>query len=427
MSNSLEGKSKFHLILTSAIIGSLLEWYDFAAYVFMAAPISRLFFPHNNSYISLMLTYVVFAIGYFMRPIGGILFGHFGDRIGRQKTLMYTIMLMSVPTVLIGLLPTYSSVGILAPILLILLRMVQGLSTGGEMIGSVAFVFESSPPKHRGLTTSIIWSASGFGFLLGSMAVAIISTNISPHDLLSWGWRIPFFFGILTGVAGYLIRQKTGESVYFIAMKKRGEAEIVPIFQTFKQHKAAFMKIFIIFIPAAVMFYSIFIFVPTYAFKFIQHPMHNVLAVNSLALAILLIFEPLFGFLSDRFGRRPFMIIALLICVFVSIPLFMMMTTGIILKLFMAQAIFAFLDALYTGPLMATVLESVPTRLRYTAVAGSYNLSYSIFGGTAPLVVTFLIHQTGAFISAAYYIIIVSIMVLPVVVKMRETYRDVIM
>ena len=426
MSREPVKKSRFHLIMTSAIIGSLMEWYDFAAYVFMAAPISRLFFPHDNSYIALMLTYVVFAVGYFMRPIGGILFGHFGDRIGRQKTLTYTILLMSVPTVLIGLLPTYHQIGILAPILLILLRMVQGLSTGGEMIGSISFVFESSPAKHRGLTTAAVWGASGFGFLLGSAAVAFLTTHMTQSQLLHWGWRIPFFFGILTGVVGYFIRQKTEETVYFVAMKKRGEAAVVPIIQTFKQHKKTFLKIFFIFMPAAVMFYTVFIFLPTYAFKFIKHPMHSALTINSIALSVLLIFEPVFGFLSDRYGRKPFMIVAMLICMVISIPLFSMMTSGVLMKFLIAQCIFAFLDAMYTGSVMAAVLESVPTRLRYSTVAGAYNLSYSIFGGTAPLVVTFLIHSSGRFITAAYYIVLVSILALPIAIKMRETFKNVI-
>ena len=427
MPNELQTGRKLNLIVISAAIGSMLEWYDFAIYVFLAPIIAELFFPATNPYISLMSAYAVFGLGYLVRPFGAVYFGHLGDRFGRQKILVFTIILMSVPTFLIGLLPTHSAIGIAAPILLLLLRVVQGLSTDGERMGSVTFVFESSPPRLRGFTTSIIWMASGFGFLLGSVGIALLTVGITKTQLLAWAWRIPFFFAIFTGLIAYLIRIRTGETPYFKAMVKRGEQLDKPFLEVLKKHKMKLAVIFFLFIPAAVVFYIIFVFAPNFVYQFFGQDIHMAMAVNSFSLLILLLFTPVFGYLSDRFGRKRFMIFALIAYLPCSVSLFSLLTSGSLLSMFIAQASFAFLDAMYTGPLMAIALEQVQTRIRYTTVSAGNNFAYSIFGGTGPFVVTYLIHNTRSVVAPAFYIIAVAIVVLPVIIKMKERHKEIVM
>ncbi|MCB1828137.1 MAG: MFS transporter, partial [Coxiellaceae bacterium] len=412
----------FFMVFTGGLLGSIMEWYDFTVYVYLAPIIAHLFFPHQNAYVSMLMAYAVFAVGYVVRPIGAIFFGHYGDRIGRRKILLFTILMMSLTTFAIGFLPLYSEVGVLSPLLLITLRMVQGFSTAGEVVGAITYTFESASPRHRGFWSTSLWVGSGFGVLIASFIVAAVAHSFSTEEMASWGWRLPFIFGLLTGVIGFLIRRKTPESVYFSAMVKRGEVLSFPTLGVLKNYKIPLLKILVIFIPSAVNYYIFFIFLPTYSSDFLGHSLPDALIVNTITMSFLFIFTPIFAFLSDRIGRRPFLLTGLVANILLSITLFNLIATGTLIHFFIAQAIFSIIHSIYTAAVLSTSLESVPTRIRFSAMAIAYNIAYAIFGGTAPLVVTYLIHRNKSLISPSFYIIFLACIALLAVLKMRETH-----
>lgn len=392
----------------AGLFGAVLEWYDFSVYVYFAIFIAKNFFPEENKYLGLILTYSVFAIGYLMRPIGGLLFGHFGDRYGRNSTFVATIMLMSVATVLIGFLPTYAHIGIMAPCLLLLLRLVQGMAIGGEMIGTLTYFYEVTAEKKRGFVTTLIWCGSGLGILLGSITSTVLLHFISDAQMLSWGWRLPFLFGVITGIVGYLLRRQAAESIVFLALKQKNQLAKFPIITIFREHKIQLLKIFIIFIPGAIAFYLIFVFMPTYMSKFIGLSLAAASSVTTYILIFFDVFTPFLGWLSDKVGRKLLLTSGLIGLIVFTLPLYYLLQHGTLLSLIVTQFIFAILIAFYSSALIAFSLELVPTKIRFSIMGLSYNACYSIFGGTTPLVATYLIYQSGSNLFPAFYLIITA-------------------
>ncbi|HEX4045608.1 MAG TPA: MFS transporter, partial [Gammaproteobacteria bacterium] len=224
-------------ILFAAGAGTILEWYDFALFAYLTPLLAALFFPSDHPYTAMMLTYAIFAVGYFVRPLGAVLFGHLGDRIGRKKTLMWSILLMSIPTCLMGLLPTYQSIGIAAPILLVILRICQGLSAGGESTGAILFALESAPTaRYRGLLGGLLWAVVGAGMLCGSFAATLVAQSEAD-----WAWRVPFLAGILTGLIGYFVRARTVESLDFLRAIREKTLAKFPLWQGIVQYKKAML------------------------------------------------------------------------------------------------------------------------------------------------------------------------------------------
>lgn len=414
---------KTRRVVIAGLFGTLLEWYDFSVYVYLAPVMAKLFFPADNAYISLLLTYLIFTLGYLIRPLGGVIFGHLGDRFGRKRTLITIILLMSIPTFLIGLLPTYQQIGIAAPLLLALFRILQGLSAGGELIGCTAYAAESAPNHRRGLVSSIVWVASAGGILLGSAVIALISGSFTTTSLESWGWRIPFWFGIIAGYIGYVLRSKLEESQAYIQSQKEGKITAFPLLTAWRNYKIAFLKVFVLGMLGAVSFYLIFVFMPTYSTHILHISLSRATAINSVMTFILIILTIFVGGLSDKVGRKPLLLTGAAGVVVFSLPLYYLMNAGTLLTLSLGQLGFAVLIALYSGPLMAFFLELVPTHVRYSLVAVSYNLCYAIFGGTAPLIATYLIHKTAYEILPAFYLILIAVIVMPVVFLTRDNFR----
>lgn len=392
----------------AGLFGAILEWYDFSIYVYLAVFIAKLFFSEENKYLGLILTYSIFAIGYLMRPIGGVLFGHFGDRYGRNTTFVTTIMLMSIATVLIGFLPTYNHLGILAPCLLVLLRLVQGLSIGGEMMGTLTYFYEVTAENKRGFVTTLIWCGSGLGILLGSIVSSVLLHFVSEAQMLSWGWRLPFLLGLFTGIIGYLLRRQAAESIAFLELKQKDRLAKFPIMTIFREHKIQLLKIFIIFIPGAIAFYLIFVFMPTYVNKFIYLPLATASMITTIVMTFFDVFTPFLGWLSDIVGRKLLLTSGLIGLVLFTLPLYYLLQHGTLLNLIIAQFIFALLIALYSSALIAFTLELVPTKIRFSIMGLGYNACYSIFGGTTPLIATYLIYQSGSNLLPAFYLIIAA-------------------
>ncbi len=401
---------RLHKILVAGSVGNVLEWYDFALYGYFAPILAGLFFPSDTPLVSLLSTFGVFAIGFFARPLGAVLFGHVGDTRGRKTALVWSVMLMAVPTGLLGLLPTYADIGVVAPILLTLLRILQGLSVGGEFAGSMAFLVEHAPPNRRGYAGS--WSEFGaqVGILLGSGTSALLTTLLSPEALSSWGWRIPFLLGIL--VAGVAVYMRTGidESPEFVRMRSARRVPRFPLRDVLVQQRVELVQAVGIILLYAASFYLAFVYLITYLSRNLHYPLDQALLSNTIGLAAFTALVPLMGALSDLIGRRLPLLIGATGLALLALPLFLLLGLRDFTPILMAQFAFAVLVACYAGPMCAAVVELFPPQGRYTAVSLAYNIGLALFGGTAPLIATFLIEQSGNMLSPAWYLIACAVL-----------------
>lgn len=403
-------------VITASSLGTILEWYDFSLFAFLAPVLAKLFFPQNNALAALMLTYASFAIGYFVRPLGAMLFGHFGDKLGRKKTLIWSIVLMSLPTFFMGLLPTYKTVGIAAPILLVILRLCQGLSAGGETTGSILFVLESVPSQRRGMMGALSWSMVGIGMLLGSFA----STIVAQHADITWAWRVPFLLGLATGLIGYFLRKRTVESDLFKQAHQENRLTSYPLREAFTHYRKEIAIITGLYILSAMITYLIFIFMPSFAANIIGMPLAKTSLVTTCAYLCSTLFIPVGGYLSDKIGRDKCLRWSALGFIFLSYPLFKLISQGGIEQLVFAECIFVLLAIVFQGTLNAAVFEMVPTAVRYSVAAVGYNVSYSLFGGTAPFVAAYIVHLTGNQSAPGIYLVFGAVIALIAIQKMRS-------
>lgn len=403
-------------------VGNVLEWYDFGVFGYFAPIIGAHFFPSGDKMASLINTFGVFAAGYMMRPIGGMIFGHIGDRMGRKKALMLSVAMMALPTTLLGLLPTHAQIGVAASVLLVLLRLVQGLSVGGELIGSISFVTESAPPERRGFVGSwTLFTAAG-GIMLGSAVATLLHGFLSDTALHSWGWRVPFICGIIIGFVGLWMRRGLVETGEFQKVKEAGEIDRNPVAAALKSSPGAILHVASLVVLMGGGFYILFVWWPTYLTKIVQPPIPHALAVNTIGMLFLMALTPVGGWLSDKFGRRPVLLIATAGILVAAYPLFYLTDHGAFFSALGAQMIFALFMSSALGPMPATMVELFPTRTRYSGVAVGYNISLAVFGGTSPLVATWLISKTGDITAPAYYVMAMAVISLIAAFNIKHTH-----
>ncbi len=408
----------FFRLMSASSVGTILEWYDFSLFAFFTPVFAHLFFPEENKLTGLLLTYVIFAVGFLVRPLGAILFGHLGDRIGRKKTLVLSIVLMSFSTCSIGLLPTYYQIGMWAPILLIMLRLCQGLSAGGESTGAVLFVLESTQKKNKGLISATLWSMTGVGMLLGSTVGSFV-LQFGQHDFV---WRIPFLFGLVTGVVGYFVRSQIPESSLFKNAEQNNSLVKFPFLTAITQYRRELLITIGLYILSAMITYLIFIFMPSYAANIIGMPLAKTSLMSTLGLLLVTLLVPVGGYLSDIFGRKSILCISAAGFAILSYPLFQLISTGSIENYIIAELCFIFLAANFQGTITVTVFEMLPIAVRYSVAAIGYNISYSIFGGTAPLLATYLVKITGNKSAPGIYLVFGAIIAL-LAVGAEKTFR----
>lgn len=404
-------QTKAWKIIATAGLGTVSEWYDFTIFAYFTVVLAPLFFPFESKTSALMTTYGVFALGFLARPVGALLLSHIGDRFGRKKSLVIAMILMASSTTLIGLLPTYHTIGYFAPVLLTLLRMIQGMSVGGEMIGSATWVLESFEKNRYGFMGALLWSTVSLGVLLGSGAVTLTTVSLSHDALYSWGWRVPFLLGAVTGIVGYYARIKLPESNEFIQAQTQNKILKYPLRESFLFYRKEIWTIAGIYALSATVSYIVFIFMPTYMGTIINAAFSKeVYLFNTLAYACLALLIPVVGYYSDYFNKKRCMLVGAVGFLLFSYPLYIAIAKGTLALFIFAQFSFVIFAALLQGPIIAATLEMLPTPVRFSVAATGYNLSNSLFGAAAPFVATYLVYLTGYKPAPGFFLILMAML-----------------
>ncbi|MGY6271567.1 MFS transporter [Achromobacter denitrificans] len=408
-------------VATASFIGNFVEWYDYASYGYLATIIAVVFFPQADPTAGLLAAYALFALSFIVRPIGGIVWGHFGDRIGRRTALSLSILIMSGSTFLISFLPTYAQAGMLAPLLLLLLRLIQGFSAAGEYAGASAFLAEYAPEGKRGFYTSIVPASTAAGLLFGSIFVAGLHAVLSTEQLHSFGWRLPFLLSLPFGLVGLYIRSRLEDTPKFKALETSRHVAPAPIMELLSVHRGRMLIAFGATCLNAVGFYLVLSYMPTYLSTEMGmgETESFIAATISLAAYIALIF--IMGVLSDRVGRKTMLIGASVLFLLLTVPLFNGLTGASFATIVLIQIAFGALLTMNDGTLPCFLSEIFPTRVRYSGFAFSFNAANALFGGTAPFVATWLIQVSGNRLAPAWYLVGAAVVALIAILASRET------
>lgn len=408
-------------VLAASAIGNFIEWFDFAIYGFMAVIISQHFFPQGDPTLALIQTFAVFAVSFALRPLGGIFFGTLGDRIGRKNVLAITIIMMASATALIGLLPTYQSIGMLAPLLLTLARCAQGFSAGGEYAGACAFVMEHAPDDKRGWYGSFIPVSTFSAFATAAALGLGLNSLVSEATMQAWGWRVPFLIAAPLGLIGLYMRLKLDDSPAFRLIQQEHNATSAPLKETLTTHGSTIVSLMAFISATALSFYMFSTYFATYMQVAGGATRQTALLASLGGLIVAALLCPLAGRYSDLVGRRNTIITAcgsLAIAVF---PAYSLAASGTLWASMLGASLMA-VGAVLCGVVTAALLsEQFPTPVRYTASALSYNVAYTIFGGTAPLVATWLIDLSGNNLAPAWYLIAIAAVALLGGLRLPET------
>lgn len=402
-------------LLVAGAAGNILEWYDFSIYGFFALAIGQHFFPSRSESTELIDAYGAFAAGFLMRPVGAILFGRIGDRRGRHHALMLSVLAMALPTFVIGLLPTYQQIGISASILMVVMRLIQGLSVGGEYTTSVVFMVEHAEESRRGVVGAFGSAGAFAGVLLGSAVGTLIASLMPQRALEAWGWRIPFLLGISIGVVGYFIRRELQDD------DGSGHPEAPPVGEVLRTEWRRILQIAGVKVLDAVGFYLMFVYSTTYLSDIVGLTHRRALAINTIGMSVALIMLPVSGALSDRVGRRPVMAASAILVMIFAWPLFNLLWHPEMRVPVFGQVGFAILIALFQGVSPAVAVEAFSPRVRCTAVAISHNLVMALLGGTAPLVATYLIDKTNSEMAPPVFLMTAALVSLLCLLTLTET------
>ncbi|MEV4730084.1 MFS transporter [Saccharopolyspora sp. NPDC049426] len=391
---------------TAGAIGNFIEWFDYSIYGFMAVTISAVFFPSQDPTAALLATFGVFALPVVTRPLGGVVFARFGDKIGRKRTLALVLVLMSLSTGAIGLIPSYATIGVAAPILLVLARIVQGFSAGGEYAGGAALIAESVPAKRRGVMVSLMPSSTGFGLLAGSIFSFVLAGSLTADQLQSWGWRVGFLVAIPLGLIGLYIRLRLEETASFKELADSDAVASSPVRETVQTQLANVLKVAGIALGQTVCYYVVLVYTPTFLRTELGYSASSSLVTTSLAIAAYALTIPVAGHLSDRIGRKPLLFFGSISMLVLIFPTFVFMDGGSLALIGVLQVVAGGLAlGCYTGPLVCTWVELFPTRVRYTGVSLGFNLSV-IASVSSPFLLTWLISATGSDLMPAWYVAI---------------------
>jgi MHS family proline/betaine transporter-like MFS transporter len=410
-------------VLGAGVGGNLLEWYDFGIYGLLAPVLAGVFFPPEDRIAALIGAYGLFAVGFAMRPIGGVVLGHLGDRLGRRFVLVYSVVLMGLATGAIAFLPGYDRIGIAAPALLLVLRLVQGFSVGGEFTGSVSFLVETAPQHRRGLAGSFANFGSTAGMLLAAAVAAATVSLASEEALHSWGWRIPFLIGGAIAAGGYFLRRRLRETGYRPPPKRASDP--LPLMQAIRLAPGAMLCAILFTSGYGIVNYLSMVFLPVYASEFGGLAEGSVLQITTLAQAVALLVVPLSGWLTDHAVRRRTLLIGTFIAeACVAVAFFTLVKEGGLAGYALVQIAFGALLALIMGAAPAMLVELFPGAYRMSGYSVSFNIGIGIAGGLAPLLATSLIGATGDLLAPAWFLMAGAVLAAGAAVAMTDRSRD---
>ncbi|MEK4030499.1 MULTISPECIES: MFS transporter [Bacillaceae] len=393
----------------AATFGSVIEWYDFFLYATASALIfPKVFFPDADPYLATLQSFGAFAIGFFARPVGAAIFGHFGDRVGRKNALVLTMFLMGFSSLAMGLLPTYHSIGMWAPTLLVLLRLIQGIGVGGEWGGAVLLSMEWGQKKRQALMAS--WPQMGVsaGLLLSSLVISLIM-YISGDGFYTWGWRIPFLFSVVLLVMGLIIRAKIPETPSFRNVQEKQKVSRMPVVDVIKQHPKEIILAALVRLSENGPFYVYTVLMINYGIETFAVDKQFLVNANTAASCVMVFCIPLFGYLADRFGIKKMYLIGVAVTFLWAFPYIGLINTGVPMVIFLATALSMIPHSMQVGPQGALVAQSFPARLRYSGLSLGSQFGSIIAGGVAPLICTFLLHEFGTAYAVSGYIVFAAI------------------
>ncbi|AWK71649.1 MFS transporter [Rhodococcus oxybenzonivorans] len=412
--------------LIAGSLGNLVEWYEFAIYAYMAPIFAPLFFPSGNPTTAILSTFLIFALAFFLRPVGAVVFGRLTDRIGRRPVLAMIIGLMAASTTVIGLLPTHAHIGMLAPILLTLCRVGQGLSAGGEMGGAVSLMVESAPSNKRGVYGSWSFVGTTLGFVLGGGVATVLAIALSDAQLASWGWRVGFLLAAPMGVVILYLRMRVDETPHFKHMTIERAAHD-PSSEVSSAPQGRSLIYFLVTMGAVVVYNAVgntfMVGMPAFLSKSFEMSFERSYLLALITGIIAAISMPIFGAMSDRVGRRPVLLGGSVAVVVLSYPLYAMLNFGFAGGL-TALALAGVLIGAVGGPMPAFLSERFRTRNRATGISVTYTLSVALFGGTAPYIITWMASATGDPLSAAYYTLGCAVISAIALLTIRGVDRD---
>lgn len=420
----VEKRSKARKAAIAGGVGTLIEYYDFGVYGFLAIYIAPLFFVSENAAVPILATLAVFGVAYFARPFGGIFFGTLGDKVGRKPALVLSVILMGVASSVLGLLPTYVAIGVGAPILLVLVRLVQGFSAGGEIGGSATYIAESAPKNRRGLYGSFTPIGSTLGFSVAAAVVGLTTLIVGADAMATWGWRIPFLMSIPLTLICLWVRLHLEDTAAAERIEKTGAKEKMPVVAVIKAHPASILKIVGIAIAMNGTGYVGLTYFSVYLINDIGYSAQSIHWISALGIGLACMTYPLSGLLSDVFGRKPVFMIGCAVYVVIAVPVFLILGMGS--SLVVVTAVYFFyiaLNGVLQVPAFPLFTELFPAAVRYSGVALGFNIGTIVAGGTAPYIAAQLVESTGTPIAPAFWVMGVALLGLLTMLTVKETAK----
>jgi MHS family proline/betaine transporter-like MFS transporter len=412
-------------VLVAASVGQFVEFYDLGIYGLSVVVIAGAFFPDGSSAAGVLSAFAIYGVAFVVRPIGGVFFGVIGDRVGRKAVLFVTLLTVGTSTALIAVLPTYEQIGLWAPLLLVLLRLIQGFSAGGEAVGAPSFVLEHAPSDKRARWVSIVIAMAAMPTLIAGLLILGISESMSNAQFESWGWRIPFLLAVPLSLIGLFIRRHTEESPAFQELLARRTSadpdRIAPLRRAVRGDRARLLQVFFVLGPSALGFYFLVGYFVTYLQTVAEFSRAESLLATAVALLSFSVLLILAGHLSDRWGRRPSLIAGAVLMIVVAWPAFWLVTSEELGAVMLGQVLLTVPLCLYGGASYTFFIEVFPTATRLTGAGIAYNLSAALIGGTAPFVGTLLVDRSGAATAPAFYLMAVTALALVAALAVQET------
>jgi len=401
-------------IIIGGAIGNVVEWYNFSLYGYLAFVIAKLFFPFHNKLLSITLTFTAFALSFFARPFGGVFFGWFGDTYGRQHALVFSLVMMTIPTFLIGCLPTYYTIGIASPIWLSIFRILQGFSAGGEHTGSGIYLAEYASPHRRSLLVSIVPTSAALGILASSVTALVILHSFSYEQLLSWGWRTGYWGGALLCIVSIILRLFLPETPAFQKMQKERINHHFPFLVLLRNPNAvkSLLSVFCLASSWGVFYQILFMWMPTYLAYGNRLSNNVALQINTFSVVVFICAILVVGYCADYISRRFLLMLSCVAMLIAAYPLFILLSSGSLWQVYAAMGIFTLIFSLFIPSAFVCMIESFNTAIRYSGLSIGFNIGLAIFGGSCPLMATWLLETTGSSTAPAWYVMLFAVFAL---------------